>query len=398
MLEEIAMHVIGYWAENTGLASLCFVGGVAHNSSLNGLLLQSGRFKEIFIHPASHDGGAAEGAALAAAYKLGPLRPGTDQPTRPRLRSASVGPGLGTANEIEKQLAAWGDLVEYSLPADIVAESARLLAAGSVLGWAQGRSEYGPRALGNRSILADARPADNKDRINSMVKKREGYRPFAPVVTQEAAGEYFHIPARTRANYEFMSFVVNVRESRRTELGAVTHIDGSARLQVIDPDTNPQYYRLVRTFGELTGTPVLLNTSFNNNAEPIVQDVRDVLTCFLTTGLDFLVIEDFLVRKRPDRELAFDNLIPEFRPVTRLAKRVKITPAGKRVVVHEIYLDYPKGAHTEITADAFALLEAVDGVRSLASVASTRGLGEDIRRELYRLWQGRFFLLRPERL
>ncbi len=399
VLEETAMHVIRFWAEQTGLASLCFVGGVAHNSSLNGLLLRSGRFREIFVHPASHDAGAAEGAALAATYKLGSYRPGTTPPARPRLRSASVGPGLGTASEIEKQLMAWGDLVEYSLPADVVAESARLLASGSVLGWAQGRSEYGPRALGNRSILADPRPAENKERINSMVKKREAYRPFAPVVTQEAAEEYFHIPTQTQANYEFMSFVVDVRENRRAELGAVTHIDGSARLQVIDPDTNPRYYRLVRTFGELTGTPVLLNTSFNNNAEPIVQDVRDALTCFLTTGLDILVIEDFLVRKRPDRELAFDNLIPEFRPVTRLVKRLRTTLDGKRAVAHEIYLDHLKGARAEISADAFALLETVDGVRSLASLSVTAGgLGDDIRHELYRLWQGRFFLLRPERL
>src|SRR5439155_3435013 len=112
------------------------------------------------------------------------------------------------------------------------------------------------------------------------------YRPFAPVVTQEAAAEYFDIPAQTKANYDFMSFVVDVRESRRAELGAVTHIDGSARLQIVAPDTNPRFHRLVRTFGELTGTPVLLNTSFNNNAEPIVQDVRDALTFFLTTGID----------------------------------------------------------------------------------------------------------------
>jgi predicted NodU family carbamoyl transferase len=400
-LEEIAMHVMCHWAEHTGLANLCFVGGVAHNSSLNGLLLRSGRFKEIFVHPASHDAGAAEGAALAAAYQLGPSRsqPGTGLLARPRLRSASVGPGLGTASEIEKQLAAWDELIEYALPADIVAESARLLASGSVLGWAQGRSEYGPRALGNRSILADPRPAENKQRINSMVKKREAYRPFAPVVTQEAVAEYFHIPTQTQANYEFMSFVVEVRESRRAELGAVTHIDGSARLQVVDPDTSPRFYRLVRTFGELTGTPVLLNTSFNNNAEPIVQDVRDALTCFLTTELDFLVIEDFLVRRRPGQALAFDNLIPEFRPVTRLVKRVRSTLAGKRVVVYEMYLDHPTGANTEISADAFAVLEAVDGARSLASLAAAvGGLGADIRRELYRLWQGRFFLLRPERL
>lgn len=400
-LEDIAMHVMCYWADHTGLASLCFGGGVAHNSSLNGLLLRSGKFREIFVHPVSHDAGAAEGAALAAVRHFGPSRsqPGTGQLARPRLRSASVGPGLGTATEIEKQLAAWGELIEYTVPADIVAESARLLASGSVLGWAHGRSEYGPRALGNRSILADPRPAENKQRINAMVKKREAYRPFAPVVTREAAADYFELPAQTQANYEFMSFVVDVRESRRAELGAVTHIDGSARLQVIDPDTNNRFYRLVRTFGELTGTPVLLNTSFNNNAEPIVQDVRDALTCFLTTELDALVIEDFLVRRRPGRAHAFDSLIPEFRPVTRLVKRVRTTRGGKREVVHEIYLDHPDGAHTEISADAFAVLEPVDGARSLASLAAVAGgLGEDIWRELYRLWQGRFFLLGPERL
>jgi predicted NodU family carbamoyl transferase len=396
-LEEIAMHVIEYWAEHTGLATLCFVGGVAHNSSLNGLLLRSGRFREIFVHPVSHDAGAAEGAALTAAYKLGLPRPDAARPARPRMRSASVGPGLGTLSEIEKQLAAWGELIEYSLPADIVAESARLLAAGSVLGWAQGRSEYGPRALGNRSILADPRPAENKERINSMVKTREAYRPFAPVVTREAVAEYFHLPAQTQANYEFMSFVVDVRENRKAELGAVTHIDGSARLQVIDPDTNPRYYGLVQMFGELTGTPVLLNTSFNNNAEPIVQDVRDALACFLTTGLDFLVVEDFLISRRPGAELALDHLIPEFRLVTRLVKRLRTTLDGQRVVTHEIYLDHPKGGHSEISADVFALLEAVDGERSLASLAATAsGLSEDTRRELYRLWQGRFIVLRPE--
>ncbi|MWA04966.1 carbamoyltransferase [Actinomadura sp. LD22] len=390
-LEELATHVIAHWAEHTGITRLCFVGGVAHNSSLNGLLLRSGRFTEIFVHPVSHDAGAAEGAALGAADLLGASRP------QPRLRSASVGPGLGTANEIEKQLAAWGDLIEYAQPADIVAESARLLADGAVLGWAQGRSEYGPRALGNRSILADPRPAGNKQRINSMVKKREAYRPFAPVVTREAAAEYFDLPARTKADYEFMSFVVNVREDRRAELGAVTHVDGSARLQIVDPDAAPRFHRLVRAFGELTGTPVLLNTSFNNNAEPIVQDVRDALTCFLTTGIDYLVVEDFLVRRRRDGEPAIDGLIPEFRPVARLVKRVRTTVSGKRDVVHEIFMDVPFGARTQISAGAFAVLEAADGARSLASLADAAGgLDADIRAELYRLWQGRFFLLRPE--
>lgn len=390
-LEKLAMHVFDHWAGYTGLSNLCFAGGVAHNSSLNGLILQSEKFQEVFIHPAAHDGGAAEGAALAAAYRLGaaPF-------SQPRMRSASVGPSLGTAVEIEKTLASWNDLIEYEQPADVVEATARLLADGAVLGWAHGRSEYGPRALGNRSILADARPSANKERINSMVKKREAFRPFAPVVTAEAAATYFDIP-KTLAGYEFMSFVVPVREERRAELGAVTHVDGSARLQIVEPGSNERFYRLVQRFGQLTGTPVLLNTSFNNNAEPIVQSVQDVVTCFLTTDLDFLVVEDYLVRRRSGRSLAFDDLVVDFRPVTRLAKRVRITPAGSREIVHEIYLDYPGGRRAEISAAVYTLLEPTDGRRTLKSLGSTAGgLSLNLRQELYALWQQRLFVLRPE--
>lgn len=391
-LETLATHVIDYWAEHTGLSSLCFSGGVAHNSSLNGVLLQSGRFQEVFVHPAAHDGGAAEGAALAAAHRLG-----ASPPRQPRMRSASVGPGLGTAGEIERVLASWSDLVEYERSADIVEATAGLLADGAVLGWAQGRSEYGPRALGNRSILADARPSANKQRINSMVKKREGFRPFAPVVTAQAADTYFALP-KAVADYGFMSFVVQVREERRAELGAVTHVDGSARLQIVEPGSDGRFYRLVQRFGELTGTPVLLNTSFNNNAEPIVQSTQDALACFLTTNLDFLVIEDFLVRRRPDRGLALDDLVVQFRPVTRLAKRVRIDLAGNREVVHELFLDYSGGPRVEISSAAFALLEPTDGRRTLRSLAGTTGgLGQDLRHELYALWQQRLFVLTPAR-
>ncbi|MEV4582876.1 carbamoyltransferase C-terminal domain-containing protein [Nonomuraea jabiensis] len=388
-LERIAMHVLNYWADYTGLANLCFVGGVAHNSSLNGVILRSGKFEEVFIHPAAHDAGAAEGAALAAVTQLG------EAPARQRrLFSASLGPALGAAADIERELASWGDLVTCERPADIVECAAELLSDGAVLGWAQGRSEFGPRALGNRSILADARPGENKHRINSMVKKREGYRPFAPVVTEEAADTYFELP-RTRANYDFMSFVVDVREERRAELGAVTHVDGSARVQIITRESNERFHRLVRRFGEMTGTPVLLNTSFNNNAEPIVQSVHDAVTCFLTTGLDYLVIEDFLVRRRSGHWLGFDGLVLRHRPVTRLAKRVRTTPTGHRDVVHEIFLEYTNGPRAEISPLAFGLLEAADGIRTVESLAGHAGVSDDLRKELNLLWQGRFFTLHP---
>jgi predicted NodU family carbamoyl transferase len=389
-LERIALHVLGYWADRTGLANLCFTGGVAHNSSLNGLIVRSGKFREVFVHPASHDAGAAEGAGLAAGLLLGGPRR-----EQPRMRHASVGPGPGPAAEIESELAAWGDLIEYEQPGDIVETSAKLLADDAVLGWVHGPSEFGPRALGNRSILADARPAANKERINAMVKKREAYRPFAPVVTADAAETYFEIP-RTRANYDFMSFVVNVRDEHRELLGAVTHVDGTARLQIVSPSSNERFCALVAKFGELTGVPVLLNTSFNNNAEPIVQSVHDAVTCFLTTGLDFLVVEDFLIRRRPAALLAIDGLVVRLRPLTQVAKRIGVTPDGRHETRYEVSMRYAHGPRTEVSATAFALLEAADGQRTVGSLAGLAGgLGPDLRRELHSLWQGRYFVLRP---
>lgn len=391
MLERIVLHVLSHWGGSTGLSKLCFTGGVAHNSSLNGVILRSGLFEEVFVHPSSHDAGAAEGAAISAAYRLGAA-----PYNLPRLRSASLGPSLGEAAQIKETLESWRALIDFEYAADVVESAAGLLAAGAVLGWAQGESEFGPRALGNRSIVADARPSENRRKINAMVKKRESFRPFAPVVTPEAAHDYFDLP-KTSADYDFMSFVVDVRESRREELGAVTHVDGTARLQIVDPATNERFHRLIERFGELTGTPVLLNTSFNNNAEPIVQTVEDVLTCFLTTGLDALVIEDFLIRRRSERPLAFDDFVLRFRPVTRLARSFRLTADGEREVVREIYLDYSTGPRAEISPEVHALLEAVDGSSTVSSLASRAGviLNDDVRTEIHALWQTRFFALGP---
>ncbi len=168
IVEKIVLHVLGYWAKFTGLANLVFGGGVAHNCSLNGVILRSGLFKEMFVHPASHDSGAGEGAALVAEHQL----VGAVPPQR-RLRSASVGPTLGTAHDIEEKLNSWSPLIEFERPVDIVDTTAKLLTEGTVFGWVQGGSEFGPRALGNRSILADARPKENQTRINAMVKKEK---------------------------------------------------------------------------------------------------------------------------------------------------------------------------------------------------------------------------------
>lgn len=389
-VEKIALHVFGYWAESTGLRALCFGGGVAHNSSLNGVLLGSGLFREVFVHPASHDAGAGEGAAFVAMAELG-----HGMPPGERLRSASLGPDLGTEAQIADRLAAWSSVVDVERHEDIVDGAARLLVDGAVLGWAHGRSEFGPRALGNRSIIADARPSENQTRINAMVKKRESFRPFAPVVTAEAAKAFFDLPD-TVADYEFMSFVVPVLPERRPELGAVTHVDGTARVQLVDSLSSPRFHQLVSRFGELTGTPVLLNTSFNNNAEPIVQSVDDVVASFLTTDLDFLVVEDFLVRRKGGSRRDLDRLVPRFRPVTRLAERFGDGSAAAATISREIYLDYSGGPAATVSEPLYEMLKKVDGRTTVGALAAAVGSVPDgYRDELYDLWQQRFLVLTP---
>jgi predicted NodU family carbamoyl transferase len=390
MLERIVLHVLGHWSLSTRHTRLVFSGGVAHNCSLNGAVLRSGLFGEVFVHPASHDAGTAEGAALLAQESLsGTVR------LKERLRSASVGPGLGSSHAVKEKLESWSRLVEYDQPEDIVETTAQLLAEGAVIGWAQGRSEFGPRALGNRSILADPRPSENRTRINAMIKKRESFRPFAPMVVPEAADTYFELPD-TAANYDFMSFVVRVRPEHQEQLGAVTHVDGTARIQIIAPEVNERVHRLVTRFGALTGTPVLLNTSMNNNAEPIVQSVEDALTCLLTTDLDCLVVDDFLVRRRPEFTRALDSLVLALRPVTKLTRSTRTDHSGESVVSHEIVLDYATGARAPVSPELFALLEQADGRQTVGSLArATVGLTDQIGLELHALWQQRFFTLTP---
>ncbi|GAQ56452.1 carbamoyltransferase family protein [Streptomyces acidiscabies] len=378
MLERIVLHVLTHWRRTTRHTKLVFSGGVAHNCSLNGAVLRSGLFTEMFVHPASHDAGTAEGAALLAQEALsGTVR------LKERMRGASLGPGLGSADAVEETVRAWSGLVEYERPADVVETTARLLAEGAVVGWAYGRSEFGPRALGHRSILADPRPAGNRTRINAMIKKRESFRPFAPMVVPEAADTYFDL-TDTTAHHDFMSYVVSVRPEHREHLGAVTHVDGTARIQIVDPGANERVHRLISRFGALTGTPVLLNTSMNNNAEPIVQSVQDVLTCLLTTELDCAVVDDLLVRRRPGFMAGLDDLVLTFRPVTRLVRTV-----AEGAVSHEILLDYATGPRAAVSPELFAVLEKADGTSPVGP------LTDAIRSELHALWQQRFFTLAP---
>lgn len=290
--EGLLLNMANHLHRETGLKRLCMAGGVALNSVANTRLLKETPFEQLFVQPAAGDGGGALGAAFWAYNTL-----------------------LGKPRSFTMQHAYWGrsnsepEIGDFlrgnSIPFlqfedddalfDCVIER---LTKGKVVGWTQGRFEWGPRALGNRSILADPGNPEMKDIVNAKIKFREPYRPFAPSVLAERAEEYFDLPQlKCQHPARYMLYVVPVRESQQQKLPAITHVDGTARLQTVFRDHSPRYYRLIQRFGQATGTPVLLNTSFNLKGEPIVNTAADAFQTFSSSEMDSLVMENFLLDK-----------------------------------------------------------------------------------------------------
>ena len=290
--EEMVVGMAQHVHEETGLDSLCMAGGVALNSVANGKILRETPFTEIYVQPAAGDGGGALGAALYAYHSM------LDHPRRFVMKHAYWGRQYD-CGEIEQFLDK--ENISYSRIDDedqLLREIVAHLVAGDVIGWFQGRFEWGPRALGNRSILADPRREDMKDRVNTKIKFREPYRPFAPSVLAERVSEFFDLPdAHRHFPTRFMLYVVNVKEDKKSLIPAVTHVDGTARLQVVDRESAPRYHRLIELFGESTEVPVLLNTSFNLRGEPIVSSPENAFNTFSQSGMDVLVLERFIIRK-----------------------------------------------------------------------------------------------------
>jgi carbamoyltransferase len=290
-LENAIFHVCRHYRVKTGLTKLAMAGGVALNCSANGKLLRSNLFDEVFVQPAAGDDGAALGAALWRAAL------GGDNVSH-RMPPPYLGPGY-TESLLHTAIEAYRSQVtlhRFSSPADTCREAAEWIGGRAVIGWYRGRAEFGPRALGNRSILADPGCPNMRDRINALVKKREAFRPFAPAVTAEEASRWFDIPAG--ADLSTMLFVVPVREEYRSKLPAVTHVDGSARLQIVTSESNNIFHRLLKEVGRCTGREMVLNTSFNIKAQPIVTTPQEAISTFLATDLDALFMDDFLVLKR----------------------------------------------------------------------------------------------------
>ena len=285
MLEEAEFAIVRRLARETGEKALCMAGGVALNSSFNGKILPNTDFDEIFIQPAAGDAGTSMGVCYYIYHQT------LGQPRVFELTNAYTGPQFDNA-AIEATLQAAN--ISYEVLSDdaMVKRAAERVANGDILGWFQGRMEWGPRALGNRSIIADPRRPDMKEILNARIKHREAFRPFAPSVLMEATGDYFD------QSYPdpFMVKVYGVRADKQAEIPAVTHVDGTGRLQTVQQEYTPRYWSLINAFGELTGTPVVLNTSFNDN-EPIVCRPQEALDCFMRTKMDVLAIGNCFVSK-----------------------------------------------------------------------------------------------------
>lgn len=285
IFEEVALDLLNKAHRRTASTKVAMAGGCALNSVVNGMIFERTPFTETWIQPAAGDEGLAVGAALYCYHSV------LGQPRQYEMKNAYLGPGYSDV-EIENEIRHAGLTCERKEGKDLLESVTSYLADGDVVGWFQGRTEWGPRALGNRSIIAHPGLDGMKDVLNSRIKHREWFRPFAPSVLADRVGEYFE---ETHPS-PFMLHAYGVRSEKRGELGAVTHVDGTGRLQTVTREENPLYYDLIRTFGERTGTSVLLNTSFNEN-EPIVCSPREAIDCFVRTKMDALAIGPFLITK-----------------------------------------------------------------------------------------------------
>ena len=312
VVEDAVLRLTRSLAREYGLPNLCLAGGVALNCVANGKVLRDGAFKNIWVQPAAGDAGGAIGAALAAwHHQLGKPRTPPDN-RQDRMRGSYLGPSFAQ-EDIEARLAAAGAVFEVLPEAAMIERTADGLAAGEVVGWFQDRMEFGPRALGARSILGDARSPAMQKQMNLKIKYRESFRPFAPAVLRESVGEWFEI----EEDSPYMLMVADVREEKRramseaeralfgidklnvprSEIPAVTHVDYSARVQTVHAETNPRFHALLSRFNAKTGVPVLVNTSFNVRGEPIVCTPEDAYRCFMGTEMDLLVVGRAVMEK-----------------------------------------------------------------------------------------------------
>jgi len=283
--EELIFHIVNHLQKRTGLKNLCVAGGVAQNSVANGKILKNSDFDNLYIPSAGHDAGISMGCAYYVYNQI------LDMPRAQPIYSAYTGSRF-TNEQIEQYLKERNIQYRRYSDEELYEKVADRLVDSGVIGWFQGRAEFGPRALGGRSILADPRRNDAKDLLNAKIKRRESFRPFAPSILKEFVPEYFELTDEV----PFMEKVFPIKKEKHSVIPAVTHADGTGRLQSVDKNVSPRYYNLIEAFRKRTGVPILLNTSFNEN-EPIVNSPAEALDCFLRTKMDMLVMENCVIER-----------------------------------------------------------------------------------------------------
>ncbi len=283
--EEIIFHILTYLHHKTGLTKVCIAGGVAQNSVANGKITRNTPFTEVYIPSAGHDAGISMGSAYWVHHMV------AGQPRSEAVFNANTGSHF--SNEFIKAECERLELNYRELPnGELYSEIVKCLTSGGVVGWFNGRAEFGPRALGGRSIIADPRRTDAKDILNLKIKRRESFRPFAPSILKEEVKNWFELDEPV----PFMEKVFPIRKDKQVEIPAVTHADGSGRLQSVDAEVSPRYHALISAFFQETGVPILLNTSFNEN-EPIVNHPKEAIDCYLRTSMDMLVMENIVLSR-----------------------------------------------------------------------------------------------------
>ena len=292
VLEENYFALLNFVQKQTGAAAVCLAGGVALNCVANGMIFERTNFRDVYVQPAAHDAGTSIGAALYVQHQE------LKVPRCFQMRHVYYGPEYSDS-QILRDLENAGCKYRKLAEEDLIDSTVEAIAQGKIVGWFQGRMEFGPRALGNRSILADPRRKDMKEILNSRIKYREPFRPFCPSILAERVGEYFE----TDYPSPFMVMAYKIKPNQRERIPAVTHGDGTGRLQTVEREVNPLYWMLIHEFERVTGVPVLLNTSFNEN-EPIVQTPAQAIDCFLRTQMDVLSIGSFFLRKEENLDLS----------------------------------------------------------------------------------------------
>lgn len=404
-VDEILGHVLGHFRCETGVRTLCMAGELTLDAGLNGRLLQSNEFDEVFVQPVGDDAGCALGAALAVHRVERSLAPGAYVGPVPCLSHLSLGPEVVPGNGLEEAIEGWRPFVTVTPCEDVAQAAASWVAEGAIVGWAQGRSEFGPRPLGHRSILADPRVARNSMRVQQLLKRAGPQRPCHVSIPAQRLSEYLVMPA-TKADHGFGTFALEVRQAARGSLAAATHVDGTASVHAVDRARNRLFWELLEAFGSLTGVHALLNAPLGQGLDAHAGALDDVLVCLLTSGLDALVMDRFLVRKKAHLWTAdtVGRLAPLLPLGHSLVQACARGPAGAVVPTFTVESSRPAGRPEAMAVEPFVwrVLHRADGCTPLDALMTFAGIVDTRSRHavveaMLKLWAQRLVMLCPVR-